>query len=403
MISEISQVPLMIADPLIATIEVGDTSDAMGWFSFGKRIAYVDPATIYSSAGSVTRGRGSEGTDSRNNLFQAQLRKTTYHELIHATNSLVYDYSENDISNGVRGSILWPKFIRESMTEKLAYLAASKKFEQLGSKVDVTISEKALRELVGDDSSELMAPKRVRDMMESLPSSYFSYRLIIDTLIAKLDWESVGLERKDVEKLFIGAVFEQPNHELPAGEQKYPLRKRLNQAIAEVAHPGILNKLGVLVDILGPNVVLDILQSSNFDPHDPSSIPWISSPRRMEVISNAKNKKARTEAILKSQEENGYPKHILSNNRTRLEKLEGDIREFDLLLLAVSGLKAEIWDRYGHRKRKIDSSDRLLRSIFGKIMNEPMLLQGGYSDQHPTEIAALEEYRRTYIKPSSKS
>jgi hypothetical protein len=401
MINEITELPVVIADPITAVMNSSNGRDLLGWYKSESRVAYIDLASIMTLSSAMLSKRLIESRDDKSNklkaLFYAQLRKTTYHELFHATNTHTYRCVEAYDERTVHPVITWPVFLYEAMTEKAAYIAFSSIEKEINNQVPPSLSEKISRTRVNAEKKEAFSTKSSRTTRETLASSYSSFRLVVDTLFSKLDWTAAGLDHRSAEKLLVGAFFESPKRTEKLNQSSSPLRKQLGEAISKAGHPGMLNKVGMLITHIGVDAVLDVIQSPDFDPHDQSALPWLASMEHMTRIARAQQRIGSWQARLNRNIARGAPENIIDREKKIVADLEKESEEYALIRLATKGLKAELRKKHGYLEdRKYSTSSSLVISIFGlRAINRNYEVE-----ENEAEKIALEAYRKEYLKPS---
>ena len=419
MAEEILRVPIIISDPLTSIVSYNESNKHYGWFT-EDRIAYINELNIslrvqrYKDSRTWARlvNKGVSGLDIEE-AFKSEFRSTIYHELFHAVTCQVYSvppYQEG-FSRNPRVNFLWPKFFYEGMVEKAANYACCA-LDEFGRDIPLGINpwmENATRKNIKGSVAypELLATSRSNGRREALDQTYFTYRLMIDALIAKLDWHKAGLSQADAEMLFIEAFFERPEPDNIPIQVRSKARKRLNAAIAKAGHPGLINKLGLLESYFGPELVSGILLSNKFDPHDPRQIPWLTHPEEMNRLSAAESKAFRLKKhIVELSDED--KKYFAIVHKVQLETYKKDAKKHDLLMLALEGLRYMIEERSGTinnylPKAEQSPSRRLIAKILGEAADSFHSEDESDRPDRDLAIKALKAYRTRYIYPGRKS
>jgi len=373
MADEIESTPVVITDPITNLIEEVASDDYLGWFWPERRVAFVDSTAIYRYANRRLMPANTSLTDLDHQPLditesnKACLRLTLYHELFHAVTNDVYVAWHDDISESMNPKALWPRFIYEAMVEKAAYLAASEsdKFISKLPSIKANLGEMEFRNYLGAaDIPEVLSNRRVQKQREIFPSVYVGYRMIVDALVAKLDWERAGLDRTAGEKLLIAAFFERPETDSRLANERYPYRKRLNAAITRAGHKGMIAKLAALESMVGTSGILSILLDPNFDPHDPEQLPWIAAPIRQKNLVLNKQTLDKLRSRLNTLKDTGEPECKIKSTIQEIEALKMLEEQQKAFILAREGLDTQIASRHGKIEDDFKTpAYRLLRSM----------------------------------------
>lgn len=229
--------PLIIVDPLTALLEMPTGNDWYGWFKPEQRACYINTAAIANET-------GYEST-----LFKARVLKTMAHEFLHAATSNVYRAYKKELGyiEEPDSKQIWSQFFYEGMVEKAAYMLAlnakSEWFSRGMQQQREASYERSMRKYCSDNPGELMATRAVVEARNRIDSSYPEYRLLIDTIMDKADWQAAGLSRRQSESLAIGAFFDRTDDKSTLDSSA---RQEFMQAVHKATHKGFFNKIGGL-------------------------------------------------------------------------------------------------------------------------------------------------------------
>lgn len=345
------EIPITITDPLSALLARHEGWELHGSFRPKTRTIVVDPFTIGRRADKVYSAE-LKTTEDHYYMQRFKVKGTIFHELMHAISNHEYrmdeaqfvDSDETDASLQLQQSWLWPRYWNEGMTEKISTLALAE-IEEPKYRV-LRHDEEPWRLLTADSPRHILQSKKVTALSKQERSSYDSYRLLIDTMFAKLDWEAADLKPWQAERLAAKAFTEIP------GEADTSYRLQFIQAINKAAHLGFFMKLGVLSDQIGVGLLTDMMLDPAFDPHDPQALPWLVSPAMKEHL----NTKL-LERFIKDQEESyqrmmahGAPKHFLMHVQDGIKERQAKLRQAVVLEVAVDGLRHVLMAKYLGRK-----------------------------------------------------
>ncbi len=296
---DIKRVPIIIEDSLTAEVQRDrSTNDWLGYFLPDKRVCYVDPLAIASSF---------------QDLFDERLSQVIYHELFHAATLDVYELREFKEEETEVPSVkpfisrkepVWPPFLFEAMVEKFAVycIAPNVDVDKIYQSSAVKQQDKALNMIFGNlhpisreehwrlkknaDSPvrHMLVNKKHALVSEIIPKSYYRYRYLLDIMMHKIDWESVGITSGQAEKLLIDGFLERPENEIKS-DKRWPKRKRLMATINEATNPGFFNRLTRVVEQIGIDEAITILSSPDFNPRDPNAIPILMSSNQYKYLS----------------------------------------------------------------------------------------------------------------------
>ena len=384
-------IPVIIIDPLLSLIKSKTrNNDEYGVFNAENRTIAIDPFMVVTNP-KQTPDRPREPNKYQHKLIEAEAKSTLFHELIHAmTNSyyrrevfdkvdlpVVGNATNDNTSELVDIMDLWPLYWMEGMTEKLECALFSEQFESEvlppGLSPD---DEAAWRDEVSFNPQELGSDAKVNELHTKLPGAYWEYRLLIDTMFAKLDWEAAGLTWRQAEQLAFKAFTETPaTKDTPPTNQH---RQAFIEAINLAAHPGFFMKLSNLEEQYGTELATDILTDPEFDPHEPADLPWLASDVEASRLLNGL---VRTAIALAQQYKIrlkllGAPESIIDRSNQRISELETDITRIDIFKLASEGMKLVLEQRHPARKGPTVAA-RMLNGTFGdrltvKLVKRPV-------------------------------
>ncbi len=376
--------PIVVSDPLreLDLFLNSKSVEPMGWFNSSDRLVYID---IYTAT---------RHYDVPEHMYFGILSTVT-HELLHAATSNVYRLQWNKIVSHHQ----WPQFLLEAMVEKAALFLAVDAIGQEGIKlIEKSVGnypigryENRFRTVCSDNPTEVMAPQRTKMARFFTGSSYKDYRLLLDTLMEKADWEAAGISRSVADKLLIKAFFSRTN-DLPDQDQKH--RKEFLHSLSTATQPGILQKIDELVRIGGTDLALDVLESPNFDIHDKEGLKVPASPRlatRLEMANMEYVTALNRIAYFKKHENDndgvGVPTSLTDYYKSQIETLKEDSGQFEMLLLAKVALVKILRSKHGKRHRSYNERDALYSALFGKTPD---------SDYHSVEVDDIEVHEAAY-------
>jgi len=376
----ISDQPLVLADPLLTILYFEKSAtEPLGWFSSAQRISYLDILTTRSSAKPVGEvgNTPDDMSPAPSDRMDLSLLTTMAHEFLHAATNDVYRLS-GEVSNPLVPGLteptsivsrdIWPEFVYEAMVEKAAYLMAvtarPELFEKVKNVQRKSTYENDIRVYRSDNPTEILAPKYMPEIRSIMPSSYVSYRILMDTVMEKADWARAGFTRKQADKMMIDAFFSRTDDMV---SQDTKARKRFMKALHQATHKGFLVKIGQLVDIYGTDQVLDMLESPRFDPTNPEDLQIIATPRVRARLQRLADQRDEFSNNLQLAKDAGAPDVVLQNYEIKVDRREQAVKDLQLLNLATKGLAAVMDDKYGVRNRSITPVDRIHRSVFGQL------------------------------------
>ncbi|GEM_PF-3562508 len=384
-------IPVVIIDPLLSLINSKiRNNDEYGVFNAEDRTIEIDPFMVVTPS-KQPPDQPRELNKYQHELTDAEAKSTLFHELIHAmTNSyyrrevfdkvdlpVVGNATNDNTSELVDVMDLWPLYWMEGMTEKLECALFSEQYElevlppRLGRD-----DEAVWRDEISLNPQELGSDAKVTELRTKLPGAYWEYRLLIDTMFAKLDWEAAGLTWRQAEQLAFKAFTETPaTQDIPSTHQH---RQTFIEAINLAAHPGFFMKLSNLEEQYGTELATDILTDPEFDPHEPAGLPWLASDFEASrllnglvptVIALALQYKIRLKLL-------GSPESIIDHSNQHISELETDITRIDIFKLASEGMKLVLEQRHPARKSPTLAA-RMLNGTFGdrltvKLVKRPV-------------------------------
>jgi len=267
-------VPVLIDDPLLALYNdhqhQGD--GYFGQFWGNSRVLRVDPFAIMSAL----------SFDGQSDPWRVDIavKNVLFHELIHACTNYFYRVVNGQSSGNaaIEFGQFWLRPWAEGMTQKLAdqistatatpyelaMLAAEAKGE-LGLSWDIN---SLWRHSEAPELPEALVNTSVGDIRSVYQSNYREFRLMLDAVFAKLDWQAAGYSAEDIETLAAYAFIE-------TTEDVSAYRQQFITALTQASHPGFLMKLLHAVDMHGEELVTKLLLKPDFDPHDVQSVPFI--------------------------------------------------------------------------------------------------------------------------------
>lgn len=278
-VSAILTVPIRLVDPLTTLIRKQGEDDATpelaGWFLYNKRTVHIDPFTIeYTSA------------SSDKHLLDIGIKEALFHELTHAITNHHYMYGAWPEDNGegaeapeqavIANQNLWPEFWYEGMTEKIAFIASAALMTREDAElinaqsVEAETVERSWRACILHNPPSALSTNEAAVLQLAWSAAYRDFRLLIDAMFAKLDWQAAGLTPREAETLAAHAFTETPED---GSANRYAFIDAVNKA----AHPGFFMKLQHAVDIHGIGLMTRVLLNPNLDIHDPGAMPFTTS------------------------------------------------------------------------------------------------------------------------------
>ena len=368
---------LIISDPLTTLLEIGDSHETLGWFHQDKRLCYIDPIVI-------------DNISNNEESFEARLLTVMAHEFIHASTDTTYQLRGNSLNElKVNSRNLWPQFFYEAMTEKAAFLIAfNARPELFESETELEpFSESLSRQIYSDNPKEILAPDYIKNPREIRRSTYYLYRLLLDTIMNKADWESAGITRQQADRLAINAFF---NRSDDTSSQDTIYRKKFMQSLHTATHPGFLNKLGQLIDIYGPKVMIDVIESPKFDFKNPDALPLLANHHIRQMLQSRAESLEPSQDRLERLEAMGASEVILEHQKLMILRAETAKVEYEKLNLATQSLLRVFYSRYGSKRRMMGRKEHLLNMIFQDST--------GGSDYTETVVNDLDSHLKTVVE-----
>lgn len=367
---DITRVPIIIIDPITAELQAKENKEFLGWFIPSKRRCYIDPLSISNVAVNIAEKVNEDDVKS---IVHDIGRTVVFHELFHAATNDTYvkskhvfteRYEQGEHLAMSKKNRLWPKFFDEAMVEKLAnfinavYLLnnPSKTAHQAFYRGNITSSK--WRIAAGTNPRDLVNPKSVAASQNLTFKTYAENRLLMDTVFDRLDWESAGLTRVQAEKLLLRAFLERPT-DVTTGTpaQRWPMRKAFLSAVGKAGFPGLINKLGMISDLIGVNEALDIVEDPNFDIHDSSQLPWLLGKQRLQGVNHRPahfiERKQRTQERYERLVSLNVFQGIVNREINLLQKIDKDyMQSLDLNEFGIKALRTTLAHRHGTRRRQ---------------------------------------------------
>ncbi|MDL2341556.1 MAG: hypothetical protein QFB87_00550 [Patescibacteria group bacterium] len=371
--------PVRITDPITSILnsQIWE-AEIFGMMDPEDRTVSIDPFSanhvMNRDARTVSKLFATVGEDNplvrfNDDANEARILKTLFHELIHySTNEYYHLSKQHDLAEStiveehvsIRQS--WPKFWFEGMTEKLAQLMAAEVLDYKSLPRDRTLRERSAWTETSIEPRQIGTTKKTEELTDRILVAYPEFRILIDTLFERLDWQAAGLKPAEAEKLAFRAFTDRV---MPGGASGTH-RMRFIEAINKAAHPGFWMKLTTLVESYGTGLMTDMLSDPKLNVHNPSGMPWLTSPQ---AATSAKYF-ASDVFIIRSLQNIDTVAHF-GGTEDMVEAARGlhddDLKKSEnakLLLAAHAGLKTILEQR--HRQRTAPTpKDRLQVAIFG--------------------------------------
>jgi len=223
----------------------------------------LNPSAYYTANNhSALMNVVSEHGDRRPKVARAFTKSVIYHELIHSITSSWAHMGPNGVLERMD---YFPRFVQEASAELLANVMLDEKDVKI---IADELDSKYLnvRGLYGAYRNTFHGDKDVS------VTAYDDFRFLLDMMMAKLDWETAGIDQVQAEKLLSRALLDGPSgiHDV---DHNCKYIRAFHAALTKASFPGFMVHLREIFEHEGIGILLNYFDSPSFDPHDKESLP----------------------------------------------------------------------------------------------------------------------------------